>query len=434
MSAWLKKIFSLLLLSLFFTPAGFTIDRATALQIEKEIKKHINEIIKIRRFLHMNPELSNREYETSKLITSKLMSLGIEVKSGIAGTGVSGLLEGDQEGFTLGLRADMDALPIHEKTHLPYTSLNPGVMHACGHDIHMSIALGTAIVLSNLKDKIKGNIKFIFQPAEEGPPKGEEGGASLMVKEGVLKEPPVMAIFGQHVWPSIEVGQILFSSGPILASSDTIEIIIKGKSSHGARPYEGIDAITLAAHIIVAIQSFMDRMIDPADPAVVSIGKIYGGGRSNIIADSVTLEGTVRTLTRTNRTNIETMLENIVQGITHPFGANYTFNYRKGAPPVYNHPGLGDIMLPVLQEAVGKDNVLPLQPQMVAEDFSIFSQKIPGFYFLLGVKPPGQKTMPPLHSPFFNPDERSIALGIKIACYLLLDCLASQDSFGSNLY
>ena len=434
MSAWIKKFFSLLLFFVFFAPAGFTIDRATALLIEKEIKKHINEIIKIRRFLHMNPELSNREYETSKLITSKLMSLGIEVKSGIAGTGVSGLLEGDQEGFTIGLRADMDALPIHEKTHLPYTSLNPGVMHACGHDIHMSIALGTAIVLSNLKDKIKGNIKFIFQPAEEGPPKGEEGGAALMVKEGVLKEPPVMAIFGQHVWPSIDVGQTLFSSGPILASSDTVEIIIKGKSSHGARPYEGIDAITLAAHTIVSIQSFMDRMIDPSDPAVVSIGKIRGGMRSNIIADSVTLEGTVRTLTRTNRTKIETMLENIVQGITHPFGANYTFNYRKGAPPVYNHPGLGDIMLPVLQEAVGKDNVLPLQPQMVSEDFSIFSQKIPGFYFFLGVKPPGQKTMPPLHSPLFNPDERSIALGIKIACYLLLDCLASQDSFGSNLY
>jgi amidohydrolase len=296
----------------------------------------------------------------------------------------------------------------------------------------MSIALGTAIVLSNLKDKIKGNIKFIFQPAEEGPPKGEEGGAALMEKEGVLKEPPVMAIFGQHVWPSIDVGQILFSSGPIMASSDTVEIIIKGKSSHGARPYEGIDAITLAAHTIVSIQSFMDRMIDPSDPAVVSIGKIRGGGRSNIIADSVTLEGTVRTLTRTNRIKIETMLENIVQGITYPFGANYTFNYQKGAPPVYNHPGLADIMLPVLQEAVGKDNVLPLQPQMVAEDFSIFSQKIPGFYFFLGVKPPGQKTMPPLHSPFFNPDERSIVLGIKIACYLLLDCLAYQDSFGSN--
>ncbi len=346
MSAWIKKFFSLLLFFVLLTPAGFTIDRATALLIEKEIKKHINEIIKIRRFLHMNPELSNREYETSKLITSKLMSLGIEVKSGIAGTGVSGLLEGNHEGFTLGLRADMDALPIQEETHLPYTSLNPGVMHACGHDIHMSIALGTAIVLNNLKDKIKGKIKFIFQPAEEGPPKGEEGGASLMVKEGVLKEPSVMAIFGQHVWPSIEVGQILFSSGPIMASSDTFEIIIKGKSAHGARPYEGIDAITLAAHTIVSIQSFMDRMIDPSDPAVVSIGKIYGGGRSNIIADSVTLEGTVRTLTRTNRTKIETMLENIVQGITHPFGATYTFNYQKGAPPVYNHPDLADIMLP----------------------------------------------------------------------------------------
>jgi len=211
------------------------VDKATAMRIEKEIEKHQNEIIKIRRFLHMNPELSNQEYETASLIASKLMGLGLDVNTGIAKTGVTALLQGNQKGLTIAYRADIDALPIQELTNVPFKSLNPGVMHACGHDVHTSIALGTAIVLTSLKDKINGNIKFIFQPAEEGVPIGEEGGAKIMIQEGVLDDPPVGAIFGLHVWPE-NVGTILFSPETIMANSDWFQIIIKGKSAHGARP------------------------------------------------------------------------------------------------------------------------------------------------------------------------------------------------------
>ena len=411
---------------LLFPLNGLTVDKATALLIEEEIQKHKDEIVKIRRFLHMNPELSNREYETAKVVASKLVSLGLEVKTGVAKTGVVALLRGSQQGFTVGIRGDMDALPIQELTDVPFKSLNPGVMHACGHDIHTSIALGTAIVLTALKDKIKGNIKFIFQPAEEGAPPGEEGGASLMIKEGVLEEPSVGAIFGLHVWPE-NLGEVLFSPGPIMASSDWFQIVIKGKSSHGARPHEGVDSITLASNIVVSLQSVISRSIDPTDPAVLTIGKIKGGTRSNIIAEKVLLEGTVRTLSEGNREKIPQLIENIVKGITHSFGADFTFSYRKGPPPVYNHPELAKIMLPTLLNVLENENVKELNPQMVAEDFSYYCQKIPGFFFFLGVKNPAQETMPPLHSPYFNPDERSISLGIKIMCNLLLDCLERQS-------
>lgn len=411
---------------LLFPLNGLTVDKATALLIEEEIQKHKDEIVKIRRFLHMNPELSNREYETAKVVASKLVSLGLEVKTGVAKTGVVALLRGSQQGFTVGIRGDMDALPIQELTDVPFKSLNPGVMHACGHDIHTSIALGTAIVLTALKDKIKGNIKFIFQPAEEGAPPGEEGGASLMIKEGVLEEPSVGAIFGLHVWPE-NLGEVLFSPGPIMASSDWFQIVIKGKSSHGARPHEGVDSIALASNIVVSLQSVISRSIDPTDPAVLTIGKIKGGTRSNIIAEKVLLEGTVRTFSEGNREKIPQLIENIVKGITHSFGADFTFSYRKGPPPVYNHPELAKIMLPTLLNVLENENVKELNPQMVAEDFSYYCQKIPGLFFFLGVKNPAQETMAPLHSPYFNPDERSISLGIKIMCNLLLDCLERQS-------
>jgi amidohydrolase len=320
----------------------------------------------------------------------------------------------------------MDALPIQEQTNLPYKSLNPGVMHACGHDIHMSVALGTAMVMSALRDHLRGNIKFIFQPAEEGAPAGEEGGARLMIKEGVLDNPPVSAIFGLHVMP-IDVGKIQFSSGAIMASSDRFEIKIKGESSHGARPHEGKDAITLAAQVILAIQTIVSRSLEATDPAVISIGKIEGGIRSNIIADEVRLEGTVRTLSETNRSKVQQLMEDVVKGITSSFGADYAFSYRRGSSPVYNHPQLAKIMSPTLKEAIGATQVEVITPQMVAEDFSAYSQKIPGFFFFLGVKPPGKKMMAPLHSPLFNPDERSIAMGIKAMCHLLFDSLEFQS-------
>lgn len=426
------RIFSLFIFILFVSLTGTAMDQKTDLLIDREIKKHEAEIIKIRRFLHMNPELSNREFETANLITSKLLSLGLEVKTGIAKTGVTGLLRGEMKGLTIGLRADMDALPIQELTPVPFKSLNPGVMHACGHDIHMSIVLGTAMVMSALKDEINGNIKFIFQPAEEGAPAGEEGGAKRMIQEGVLEAPSVGAIFGLHVWPE-DLGQVFFSSGPIMASSDWFQITIQGKSSHGARPHEGIDAIGLASQVVVSLQSIVSRAVDPTDPAVVTIGKIKGGTKANIIADKVVIEGTIRTLNETNRRKIPRLIEDVVGGISHSFDANYIFDYQKGAPPLYNHPDLASILIPALTRILGEENVKPLNPQMVAEDFSYFCQKIPGFYFLLGVNSPDDPAGAPLHSPFFNPDERSIPLGIKIMCHLLIECFEHQRHIGESL-
>ena len=422
-----RILIALLIPALGLAPLGLmAVDTKTALKIDQEIEKHKAEIIKIRRFIHMNPELSNREYETSKLVSAKLDSLGLEVKTGVARTGVVALLRGGQPGPTVAIRADMDALPIQETTNVPFKSLNPGVMHACGHDVHTSIALGVAMVLNNIKDKIKGNVKFIFQPAEEGAPQDEEGGAALMIKEGVLDDPAVGAIFGLHVWPE-NVGQVYFSTGDIMAGSDLFEITIKGKSAHGARPQEGIDSIVLAAEIITTLQSVISRSIDPADPAVLTIGKIEGGTRSNIIAEKVTMEGTVRALSETNRKRIPQIMESVIKGITQAFGATSTFDYRQTLPSVYNHPEFGQTMLPTLIGVLGKDNVLPLQPQMVAEDFSFYGQRIPGFFFFLGVKSPSQATAAALHSPNFNPDERSIPLGIKLMCHLLLDSLDKQN-------
>jgi amidohydrolase len=424
-AGFLAILTSLLTISI----TGMGVDAKTARRIDQEIQKHTAEIIRTRRFLHMNPELGNQEFETANLIASKLLSFGLEVKTGIAKTGVTGLLRGAEQGLTIALRADMDALPIQELTDLSYKSLNPGIMHACGHDIHVSIALGTAKVMSAFKDKINGNIKFLFQPAEEGVPSDEEGGAKAMIQEGILENPPIRAIIGLHVWPE-NLGQVYFSPGPIMASSDGFQIVIEGKSSHGARPHEGIDAIALSSQAIVSLQSIVSRAVDPTDPVVVTIGKIEGGTKANIIAEKVTIEGTIRTLSETNRNKIPRLIEDVIRGVTHSFGASYVFRYNKGSPPLYNHPDLASILAPTLSRALGELNVRDIKPQMVAEDFSYFSQKIPGFYFLLGVKDPEKPTMAPLHSPYFNPDERSIDLGIKIMCHLLFDCLEHQKHIG----
>ncbi len=424
--------FLALLSSILIIPiAALCVDTNTAILIEKEIQKHEAEILRTRRFLHMNPELSNQEFKTANLLASKLLSLGLEVKSGIAKTGVMGLLRGDRQGLTVGLRADMDALPIQELTDVPYKSLNPGIMHACGHDIHMAIALGTAMVLNSFKDQINGNIKFIFQPSEEGAPHDEEGGAKLMIQEGILENPPVQAIIALHVWPE-NLGQVLYSAGPVMASSDWFQIVIEGRSSHGARPHEGIDAIAIASQAIVSLQSIVSRSIDPTDPAVVTIGKIEGGTKANIIAEKVTVEGTIRTLSETNRSKIPGLIEEVVRGISSSFGANYVFHYKKGTPPLYNHPDLGSILSPTLTQVLGGWNVHSLKPQMVAEDFSYFSHKIPGFYFFLGVKDSDKSSSAPLHSPYFIPDERSIPLGIKLMCHLLLDCFEHQRHLGET--
>ncbi len=402
------------------------LDPKTAQRIDEEVEKVRAEIVKIRRFIHMNPELGNREFETARLVSSKLEPLGFEVRTGVAKTGVVAVLRGSRPGPSVAVRADMDALPIQEATNLPFKSLNPGVMHACGHDVHTSVVLGTALVLNSLKDRIQGTVTFLFQPAEEGPPEGEEGGAELMVREGVLDNPPVGAVFGFHVWPE-DVGTVLVAPGAVTASADTFVITVKGRSAHGARPHEGVDAIVAAAEIVTALQSIVSRTLDPTEPAVLTVGTIRGGARSNIIADTVVLEGTVRTLSETTRKRMPGLMEGIVRNIAEMHGASHRFEYIRGVPSVFNNPELTAAMVPALIKLLGKDKVLEWKPQMIAEDFSHFAEKVPGLYFFLGVKNPAQPVAAPLHSPGFNPDERSIPLGIKALCHLVLDALDAQS-------
>lgn len=412
-------------------PAARSVDLKTSQRIDEEIEKNKAEIVKVRRFIHMNPELGNREFETARLIIAKLQPLGFEVRTGIAKTGVVAVLRGSQPGPAVAVRADMDALPVQETTNLPFKSLNPGVMHACGHDVHSSIVLGTALVLNALKDKLKGTVTFLFQPAEEGAPSGEEGGADLMVKEGALDNPSVGAVFGFHVWPE-NVGTVLVAPGNVTAASDTFTITVKGKSAHAARPHEGVDAVVIAAEIVTALQTVVSRASDPTDPAVLTIGTINGGARRNIIAERVVLEGTVRTLSETNHKKIPLLMESIVRNIAGMYGAEGQFEYKEALPSVFNNPELAAAMAPTLTRLLGKDKTLEWKPQMIAEDFAFLARKAPGFYFFLGVKNPAQATAAPLHSPNFNPDERSIPLGIRILSHLLLDALAGQGALASG--
>lgn len=430
----MKKQSALILLAAVLAglpPAARSVDLKTSQRIDEEIEKNKAEIVKVRRFIHMNPELGNREFETARLIIAKLQPLGFEVRTGIAKTGVVAVLRGSQPGPAVAVRADMDALPVQETTNLPFKSLNPGVMHACGHDVHSSIVLGTALVLNALKDKLKGTVTFLFQPAEEGAPSGEEGGADLMVKEGALDNPSVGAVFGFHVWPE-NVGTVLVAPGNVTAASDTFTITVKGKSAHAARPHEGVDAVVIAAEIVTALQTVVSRASDPTDPAVLTIGTINGGARRNIIAERVVLEGTVRTLSETNHKKIPLLMESIVRNIAGMYGAEGQFEYKEALPSVFNNPELAAAMAPTLTRLLGKDKTLEWKPQMIAEDFAFLARKAPGFYFFLGVKNPAQATAAPLHSPNFNPDERSIPLGIRILSHLLLDALAGQSALASG--
>ena len=421
------------MLSLLRAPLlfGFEVDKKTARDIEARIDQFGPETIGLRRELHMNPELGNREVKTAELLSSKLRSLGLEVKTGVAGTGVVALLRGRSEGPTIAVRADMDALPIEEQTGLEYQSRNKGVMHACGHDVHMSVALGAAYALSGLKDRFQGNIKFIFQPAEEGAPPGEEGGASLMIKENVLEDPTVRAIFGMHVWPDT-AGDVFFTEGPIMANSDWFEATLIGKNAHGARPHEGVDAVVLAAETVLSFQSVISRGIDPTDPAVLTIGRINGGARSNIIADRVVLEGTVRTLSEVNRARIPELMESLLKRIASAHGGDYAFTYEKRLPAVINHPELARLMLPTVKSLLGENRVHGVKPQFVSEDFAYYGRVVPGFFFFLGVNDPAASEAYPLHSPKFSPDERAIPVGIRIMTHLLLDGLRQQAAIGKR--
>jgi amidohydrolase len=354
------------------------------------------------------------------------------VQTGVAHTGVVALLKGGRPGPVVALRADMDALPVTEQTDLPFASKvrttylgqDVGVMHACGHDIHTAVQLGVASVLSSIKADLPGTVRFIFQPAEEGAPPGEEGGASLMVREGVLQNPRPAAVFGLHTFSEMGVGDLGYSEGPAFSAADTWEVRIVGRQSHGARPELSIDPIVTAAQFVEALQTIRSRSFSGQEPGVVSIGTIHSGTRHNIIPAEVTLTGTIRTFRREMSTLAEARLRAILKGVTEAAGATgEVVRYERGAPATTNNVALTRESLPALQRAVGKDHLIPTPPSMASEDFSFFSDVVPGFYFRLGQVKPGTTTGDH-HSPTYRADDSAIPVGIKAMSYLVVDYLA----------
>lgn len=394
-------------------------------QIAKAAESLRAKLIETRRYLHQHPELSNREEKTSQYIAEKLRSFGFdEVKTQVGKYGVVGLLKGKQPGPIVAVRADMDALPIQETLDVPYKSQNAGVKHACGHDVHMTVQLGVAEILSKNRQLINGTIKFIFQPAEEGAPVGEVGGAKLMIDEGALANPKPSAIFGLHVMPNIQVGQIGYNVGPAMASADRIYITIRGKKVHGAYPHDGVDAVVVAAECITALQSIRSRRINTQDPLVITIGSIHGGNRFNIIADEVKLEGTMRTLSEDARTKAKAMIDQTLKGITSAYGATYELTIPPSVNPVtYNDPNLVMETLPTMKRVLGEKNLIVPNPQMGAEDFSLFQQVIPGFFYFLGVGNTAKGITAMIHTPEFEADEESLVIGTKVMSNVLLDYL-----------
>ena len=395
---------------------------------------HIEEeVIKWRRDIHQNPELGNREFRTASLIADHLRSLDFdEVRTKIAYTGVVGLLQGDLPGPVVALRADMDALPVTEKTGLSFASKvrgvyngqDTGVMHACGHDAHVAILMGVATILAGVRDKIPGSVKFIFQPAEEGTPEGEEGGAALMVAEGALETPRPSAIFGLRIG-SRELNTLHYAEGPMHASSDVLKIRVRGRQSHGASPWRGIDPVVIAAQIVLGIQTIHSRQIDTREAAVISIGSIHGGVRHNIIPDKVDLVGTIRTHNPTVRSKIKERIQRTAMNIAASAGGVAEVTYGYGVPVNANSPKLVAKMLPTLKRVAGSDKVRLQQPVMGYEDFAHFQKEIPGMFIFLGARPPAvpKDEAAPNHSPYFVIDEAALKLGVRTLASLALDFL-----------
>ncbi|MHB8969585.1 MAG: amidohydrolase [Pirellulaceae bacterium] len=410
------------------TPLGSVIDSSCS-DVESRV-------IAWRRDIHQHPELSNREVRTAKLVADHLRQLGLEVKTEVAHTGVVGILRGSSTDRVVALRADMDALPVTEAVDVPFASKvttqyagqTVGVMHACGHDAHVAILMGVAEVLSKVSDRLPGTVKFIFQPAEEGAPAGEAGGAALMIREGVLDAPRPQAIFGLHVVP-LPAGHIGYRSGPVLASADRLQIVVRGRQTHGAMPWAGIDSITVAAQIVLGLQTIVSRQMDlTAAPAVISLGSIHGGVRENIIPGEVEMLGTIRVLDPDSRATIHARITNTAEKIAESAGATAEVTIGTGYPVTVNDPGLTQRMVPVLQEVCGKDAVHAVPPLTVAEDFAYYQQQIPGMFFLLGITPLGTdpSQAAPNHSPHFFVDESALVVGVRALCHLAVEQLANE--------
>lgn len=390
------------------------------------------QVIQWRRDFHQNPELGNSEFKTAEKIANYLKSIGIQVQTGVAKTGVVGILKGGKPGPVVALRADMDALPVKERVNLPFASKAEGeynnqkvdVMHACGHDTHVAMLMGTASILSELRNEIKGTVKFIFQPAEEGAPEGEEGGAELMVKEGVLENPKVDVIFGLHINAQTEVGKLKYRPKGTMASSDWFKIKVSGKQSHGATPWQGIDPIVTSSQIILGLQTIVSRnMALTENAAVVSVGQVNAGIRSNIIPEELNMSGTIRTLDKKAQDYIHSRVKQIAINIAESAGATAEVDITKKTLITYNDPKLTAKMLPTLESTAGKENVILTEAVTGAEDFSFYQAKIPGLFFFLGGMPKGKKSeeMPSHHTPDFYIDESGFILGMKSMSNLTID-------------
>lgn len=389
--------------------------------LSEEIKKLssdvLSEVVSLRRTIHKEPELGFKEFKTSTLVANYLNSLGLKVTKGIAGTGVIGLLEGNSPGKTIAIRADMDALPILEESNLPYASSIPGVMHACGHDIHTSIVLGTAKILSKFKNQIKGNIKFIFQPGEE-----ELGGAKIMVDEGALENPKVDAIIALHIAPNYKTGQISISSGPVMASPSEFELEIKGRGGHAAEPQKAIDPIIIGTNIINLFQTIVSRSKDPLKSAVLSVTSFQAGNAFNIIPSNAHIKGTVRTFDPLLDDKISKQMLAIVSSVTSAMGAKYSFDYKKSYPPVINNKEIVDLIVNASSKVIAKENIiLNEQASMLSEDFSYYLNEVPGAIFNLGSSNPSCTTFENLHSSKLIVDENCIATGMEIFSQTVMD-------------
>ncbi len=424
----------LLLASILFS--GFFII-AQGDKLQKDYAAIESKVIEWRRDIHQNPELGNREFKTAAKIAEHLESLGIEVQTGVAHTGVVGLLKGDQPGKVVALRADIDALPVPERNDLPYKSTAMGefmgnevpVMHACGHDTHTAILMGVAEVLSKNKDKIKGTVKFIFQPSEEGPPPGEEGGALLMVKEGVMENPKVDAIFGLHINSQTPVGVIRYKSGGTMAAAQSFTIKVEGKQSHGSQPWSGVDPILISAKIIDGLQTIISRETNLTnEAAVITVGKITSGVRFNIIPEDAEMIGTIRTLDYDMKDKLNKRMVEMVETIAKAYGGTATCEIKDATDITYNHPELVQQMLPTMQRTAGAENVQTQKAITGAEDFSYFQREAPGFFFFLGGMTPGNTESFPHHTPDFLIDDSGLILGVRTLTEMSLDYLNSDKT------
>ncbi len=433
-----------LLLIALLTPA-VTVASAQSPSLRSLIDQRAAElearVVAWRRDFHQHPELSNREFRTSRIIAEHLQKLGLEVRTGVAHTGVVAVLKGGKPGPVVALRADMDALPVTEEVDLPFKSTvkaeyngqEVGVMHACGHDNHMAILMGVAEILTGLKAQLPGTVKFIFQPAEEGPPLGEKGGAPLMLEEGVFENPSVDAIFGLHVFP-LEVGHVEYRPEGTMASSDNFYITVRGRQTHGALPWNGVDPIVAASQIVLGIQTLTSRQTDlTLTPAVVTVGIFRGGVRTNIVPDSVELAGTIRAFDEDVRASLHERLKRTAESIAAASGATANVRIQKMTPVTYNDPALTAQMLPTLKRVLGDGNVSLAQQTTTAEDFAFYEQKIPGMFFFLGITPHDQLgKAAPNHSPRFYADEGALVPGMRTLANLAVDFLSQKKPATSS--